>query len=543
MNKFFVIILFISLPFAANAQGLWGSVYNGPGDSTDVGQGVAIDNSGNVYVTGYSYGIGTDYDYITIKYDGSSGDTLWTRRYNKSGASYECAYAIAVDKLGNPCVTGISAGSGYLTIKYNSLGDTCWLREYSLEGGGGGASVIITDTTGNIYVTGMDWMSGQNQNYSTIKYNSSGTLMWTMSYDGTLGNGWDAAHSITVDGTGNVYVTGESEGNGTGKDYVTIKYKLYGDTCWTRRYNGSGNGDDCARSIRVDCFENVYVTGESQGSGTGKDLLTIKYNSEGDTCWTRRYNGAANNNDKGFALQVTPSGDAIYVTGQSYEDYFDCITIKYDSSGDTCWLRKYNGPMNSYDVAKAIELDSNGNVYVGGSSYYTSIGGLDYLVIKYSPSGEEMWSKGYNNPINTQDYGLSMALYGNDDIYVAGYSAKSGASPYEDFMTVRFSTSIGTEENPKTKIQNSGLNIYPNPVVSKGVIQYSIPVPSEVCMEICDVSGRVVQQLLDKQYSAGIYDLNLDADDLPAGIYFVKLRILENSGLTYKKTRKLILTK
>ena len=110
---------------------------------------------------------------------------------------------------------------------------------------------------------------------------------WVARY---TGNG-NAAKAIALDSSGNVYVTGFSYGSGTGDDYATIKYNTSGDTMWIRRYNGLGNGDDAARAIALDVSGNVYVTGLSRGSGTGYDYATIKYNSSGDTVWVRRYNG------------------------------------------------------------------------------------------------------------------------------------------------------------------------------------------------------------------------------------------------------------
>ena len=113
-----------------------------------------------------------------------------------------------------------------------------------------------------------------------------------------------------------MYVTGMSYGSGTAYDYATIKYNSSGDTMWVRRYNGPGNSDDEATAIAVDGSGNVYVTGYSDGSGTCYDYATIKYNSSGDTMWVRRYNGPGNSNDEANAIAVDGSGN-VYVTGYS----------------------------------------------------------------------------------------------------------------------------------------------------------------------------------------------------------------------------------
>ncbi|MBK7254776.1 MAG: SBBP repeat-containing protein [Ignavibacteria bacterium] len=175
-----------------------------------------------------------------------------------------------------------------------------------------------------------------------------------------------------MDGTGNVYVTGYSNGNrdslnSTGLDYATIKYNSSGDSVWVKRYNGSGNFEDIATSIVVDDLGNVYITGYT-GSEPTRDFVTIKYNSSGDSVWVKRYNGPGNSTDQSFSIAVDGSGN-VYVTGEirGSETSYDYATIKYNSSGDSIWIRKYNGPGNYFDEANSIVVDDSGNVFVTGA--------------------------------------------------------------------------------------------------------------------------------------------------------------------------------
>ncbi|MEO0125919.1 MAG: SBBP repeat-containing protein, partial [candidate division WOR-3 bacterium] len=198
---------------------------------SDGASAIAVDNSGNVYVTGKSYGSGTNFDYATIKYD-VNGNQLWVVRYNGPGNSSDEASAIAVDNSGNVYVTGKSVGSGtnydYVTIKYDVNGNQLWVARYNgLGNGSDRAHDLALDNFGNVYVTGESWGPGNDgYDYATIKYNAQGTQLWVARYSspGTV-YPYDCASAIAVDNSGNVYVTGISEGSGTNFDYATIKYQ------------------------------------------------------------------------------------------------------------------------------------------------------------------------------------------------------------------------------------------------------------------------------------------------------------------------------
>jgi len=430
-----VILLFANAPAFAQVDTAWVRRYNGPGNDWDGGSAIALDDSGNVYVTGYSHGDGTLEDYATIKYE-PNGDTAWVRRYNGPGNSTDEAGDIGVDGFGSVYVTGKSGGAGtygdYATIKYYPNGDTAWVRRYDGPAHGGeSASAMDIDDSGNIYVTGRS--HGIHQDYATIKYYPNGDTVWVRRYDGP-GNEDDAAEAIAVDGSGNVYVTGYSYGSGTSYDYATIKYYPNGDTAWVRRYDGPGNGWDFARAMALDGAGNVHMTGSSEGDGTGKDYATIKYYPNGDTAWVRRYDGPANSTDCATAIALDDSGK-VYVTGFSRGDGTgnDYATIKYEPNGDTAWVRRYNGPVDSTDDGQAMALDDSGNVYVTGTSRGDGTGN-DYATIKYYPNGDVAWVTRYDGPENGVDIPNALALNDSGNVYVTGGSY--GVTP--DYATIKY---------------------------------------------------------------------------------------------------------
>ena len=230
-------------------------------------------------MTGRSTGAGTGWDYATVKYN-SVGQQQWVARYNGTGNGTDDALVIAVDSLGNVYVTGGSLGTSYFdyaTIKYNSAGQKQWVARYS---NGPYARAIALDGSGNVYVTGesVESLSGNSVvDYATIKYDSAGQEQWVATY-GDSKNYFNSAEAIALDGSGNVYVTGVSLSSRSGYDYATVKYDSAGQEQWVARYNGPGNGnEEGASTIVVDGSGNVYVTGNSPGRGTGFDYATVKY--------------------------------------------------------------------------------------------------------------------------------------------------------------------------------------------------------------------------------------------------------------------------
>ncbi len=438
-----VVMLLVSVPaFAQPVDTAWVRRYD-YSHGTDVANALAVDGSGNVYVTGYVTPLGTEPlpDYATVKYY-PDGAVAWVKTYNGTADNEDKAQAIVTHSSGYVYVTGWSVNAvtsyDYVTIKYNAAtGDTAWVRKYnnSTVNLNDHATAMAVDGPGNVYVTGYSYGDSTGHDYATVKYDALGNENWVRRYNGPA-NGADYANAIAVDDSGNVYVTGHSYGGGSDYDYTTIKYYPNGDPAWVRRYNGTGDSTDYAKAIGVDGAGNVYVTGTSL-SASSYDYTTVKYYSDGSLAWVQRYDGPANDYDDALAMSVDGSGNA-YVTGSSaggsgIND--DIVTIKYHPDGDTAWVRRENDPDNNSDGGQAITIDGEGNVYVAGWSR-GNLTDFDYVTLKYDLNGYLHWIVTYNGESNSADIASDIAVDGSGNVYVTGYSTGSGTGP--DYTTIKY---------------------------------------------------------------------------------------------------------
>jgi len=265
-----------TIKYNSNGNQQWIAKYNGSGIFNEASE-IVIDLLGNIYVTGYNSVDTTDTDFITIKYN-PHGVEQWVTRYNGSANGIDVAKDIAIDLTGNVYISGISQridfSSEYITIKYNSNGIEQWVtRSNFSENSYCDVAAIALDNVGNVYVTGTNGLS----DYATIKYNSNGVQQWVAEYIGTVKYFGDFPYGMVIDDLGNVYVTGYSSDSLSGLDYATIKYNSNGVEQWVERYNGPDNLSDGARGISIDGDRNIYVSGSSYGIVTQSDIVVIKY--------------------------------------------------------------------------------------------------------------------------------------------------------------------------------------------------------------------------------------------------------------------------
>jgi len=301
--------------------------------------------------------------------------------------------------------------------KVNESGTKQWTKQLGTSSDDRGNSVT-TDSSGNIFVTGSTrgGLDGNihsgNDDIFLVKYNSSGTKQWTKQL-GTSSGDW--GNGVTTDSSGNIYMTGSTEGGLDGNthfgewDIFLVKYNSSGTKQWTKQLGTSSY--DYGNDVTTDSSGNVYVTGYTGGGLDGntnlgkEDIILVKYNSSGTKQWTRQLGTSSYDYGNGV---TTDSSDNIYVTGSTLGNLdgntninlgvivtfswgnSDIFLVKYDSSGTKQWTKQLG--TSSSELGEGVTTDSSGNIYVTGNTLgnldgNTNSGDEDIFLVKYDSSG------------------------------------------------------------------------------------------------------------------------------------------------------------
>lgn len=366
------------------------------GETYDTGDGIATDASGNVYVAG--------------SFPGS--------------ATFE-----------NTVVTGNGPGTYTLFIaKFNSTGNLLWVQKIAY------APIIdindlVLDTNGNIYVTGSFANSAVfgantlnsygNKDIFVAKYNTGGTLQWVQQAGGTQA---DDSRSMSVDGSGNIYLTGPINGNvnfggntyiGTGNSIFTAKYNTNGVFQWFRR-STPGTGEILVvRNIAADPSGKVTIVGHFTGntafglttltSAGGLDAFVAQYDAAGNLLWAKRMGGVENDIAHDIAID---SENNVIVLGYFQATLninsntlisageYDVFIVKFSSTGVLGWITRDGGTKN--EEVQAIAVDAEDNIYISGdfekpstfgSTILSGKGGATIFLAKYTKNGDFVWAK------------------------------------------------------------------------------------------------------------------------------------------------------
>jgi len=433
-----------TLPIVIDPDIAWGAYLGG--GSADIGHGVAVDSSGNVYATGETASSGwisgsgwdTTYNGGVVWGDGyivklsSAGAHLWSTYLG--GASEEIGYGIAIDSNGNVYATGETYSDGWVSggedtmfgenhdgiidgyvVKLDTNGGHLWstyLGGTLLDVGGG----IALDPSANVYATGTtgstDWVNGGwdtilNADDSVgcydgfvVKLDTDGAFVWS-TYMGEASN--DYAWGIAVDSGGNAYATGDTSSSG-----------------WV-----SG--------------------GEDNTLGGSVDGYVVKLDTNGGHVWSTYLGGDAS--EYGYGIAVDSSGNA-YATGVTGSSDWvgngwdtelggatDGYVVKLDTTGTELWSTYLGGDDSEY--GQGIAVDSNGSAYATGNTGGTPPGWVsdgwdtthngganDAYVVKLNTDGTHLWSSYLGSTADDQGYGI--AVDSNGGLCVTGSTTSSG---------------------------------------------------------------------------------------------------------------------
>jgi WD40 repeat protein len=371
--------------YDASGVQLWSRHYREDGPYRDLATAVGISPDGStVFVTGKGTNA-TDLDYVTIAYDASTGTRIWKQRYSSTlGHSFDEAAALGVSPDGSTVfVTGDSdggtAGMDYLTVAYAATtGQQLWTARYNLSLHDYARTLSVSPNGSAVFVSGYS-VSTSSLDIETIAYDAvTGERLWKSRYDGPTSHE-DQANAMAVSPDGSrVYVTGFSEGSNRARDMVTLSYRASSGTqVWVRRYNGPAGSNDNGKAVTVSPDgSRIFVAGYRTGH-QDRDAETIAYSSTGERLWLRAYNGPADADDQATAIGVSPDGKQVFVAGFRRTSVGDLeyATLAYRArSGEQLWQSFYAGGSVS-----VLGVNPDGSaIYVSGT------GGSDITTVAYS---------------------------------------------------------------------------------------------------------------------------------------------------------------
>lgn len=297
------------------------------------------------------------------------------------------------------------------------------------------ASSVATDAAGNVYVNGYSDDVATGRDFLTIKYDRFGNQKWVARYDsGNATNNTDTPFGMAVDASGNVYVTGTNKSVDTDDDYVTVKYDTNGVLQWANRLDGGLRTIDDPRAIGVDSMGNAFVTGTTSVISGGA-LMTVKYTPSGTIEWIKKYMVAPESANDSRDL-VVDGDDNVIIGASSYNGDakgYDYVTVKYSNVGTQMWAKKFDGNLLD-DELSAITRDANNNVIVTGYSE-TRNGTFDVLTVKYDPAGTKVWERRYGTDL-VSEYAGNLVAAPDGSVYIVGTRGVIGG--LADILTIAY---------------------------------------------------------------------------------------------------------
>jgi Secretion system C-terminal sorting domain len=329
---------YLMLKYDPDGNLLW----EGRAEDSSIVEAIAVDRWGNAVATGRINA--SHWNIYTARYANSDGHIIYSREVDPVWApNSDTGWDVAIDSSGNAYITGWvfagthpnGTGNDWMTVVYPPLGDTTlWTSQYNGEENLGDQSFSIDVTPGGVvYIAGTTFKDSTNR-LRIIKKNYWEKIYYlapTLDLRSTI--------KITVTEDEDIYVTAHM-GHHEEKDAYLIKHDSSGNHEWTRTYNGPDNLEDYPVDLAVDNEGNVIVLCFSQDANNQESMATLKYSPEGDTLWMKRHHFLGSFEPKALAVD---SENNVYALDQ-YN------LIKYNSNGNEQWVESSSAG-SSVDIA------------------------------------------------------------------------------------------------------------------------------------------------------------------------------------------------
>ncbi len=282
------------------------------------------------------------------------------------------------------------------------------------------ANSVITDSMGNVFVTGSSFQTFSGGNFTTVKYNSSGVQQWADHYSNTQASYKNYGLKLVIDRWQNIYAVGTTAIHDG--DLAVCKYNDTG-RIWAKNYEpySFSTYDDYGVDMDVDTAGNFYANAKvNSPSGNLYDMYIMKCDSAGTKLFGENFTSASGD-DYPTAISVTPNG-TLFALCNSFNFFgsvtYDIFTINYLSNFNHNWESKYNGLGNAADYGTFLKADNSNNTFVCG----TTDGGPnnDMVVYKQNQYGTRLWVTTYNGTANLNDTAISTAWLPNGVVVVTG---------------------------------------------------------------------------------------------------------------------------
>ena len=385
--------------------------------SSDDANGVTISPAGGLFVIGQTFGPlpgqanAGMIDAFLRRYD-PSGAEVWTRQFGSN--ERDIPKGVTLDDAGNVYVVGQTFGSlpgqtsagGWDAFlrKYSAAGDEVWTRQFGGGGGESAASVRI-DHAGNAYVVGgtRAALPGQTNigdfDSFIVKFDPAGNTVWVRQF-GTKVE--DYALTVALDRDQNPIVAGETSGRlagaaaAGGLDAFVRQYNAAGDVVWTRQFGSAF--DEYAVGSAISPDGDVFIVGSTGGALPGHksageaDAFIVGFDAQGIGLWSRQF--GTSGVDDAEAISFDAAGHPFVagraggpLRGSTSGGGSDAFLAATGPTGDLLWVHQFGGPAEDYAMALAV---GHGGFYLAGGTTgalpgQRNIGDRDAFVANISP--------------------------------------------------------------------------------------------------------------------------------------------------------------